>query len=97
MHVACFTSSLVFFSVKKIGFGSLSAQRFDDIFLDFYTRRWASFLVNFLYQTLLFRFLGFRLRNNGLELIVAVSAVIVIPTVLPMDHTRAIYGTIATS
>jgi len=61
MHVACFTSSLVFFSVKNIGFGSLSAQRFDDILLDFYTRRWASFLVNFLYQTLLFRFLGFRL------------------------------------
>jgi len=50
------------FSVKNIGFSSLSAKEFNDVLLDFYTRRWASFLVNFLYQTLLFRFLGFRLR-----------------------------------
>ena len=48
-------------SVKNIGFSSLSAKGFNGILLDFYTRRWASFLVNFLYQTLLFRFLGFRL------------------------------------
>jgi len=49
------------FSVKNIGFSSLSAKGFKEILQDLYTRRWASFLVNFLYQTLLFRFLGFRL------------------------------------
>jgi len=52
---------LYFLSVKNIGFGSLSAQRFDDILPGFCTRRWPYFPVNFLYQTLLFRFLGFRL------------------------------------
>jgi len=51
------------FSVKNIGFSSLSAKGFKDILRDFYTRLLASFLVNFLYQTLLFRFLGFRLMN----------------------------------
>ena len=67
MHVAYFTSFLKswIFSAKNIGFSSLSAKLFQDILLDYRTRQWASFLVDFLYQTLLFRFSGFRVPDTN--------------------------------
>jgi hypothetical protein len=64
LNVACFTSSLVFLALKTSDLARFPQRDLKTSFKIFIHGDGPLFVVNFLYQTLLFRFLGFRLDCN---------------------------------